>query len=793
MASSTVQFISQVKLGELRHQRTLLVETYQRLEQECAAQPAVEALMTLYHGLRAIKVAGKPLHPDLENLELLLDGTAPSPEIVAFWRKRLESEVAAGRLRADIVYLFGALLGEWGNSNASRQPFLELRERTQELLLKQAVTSSEDAGRQATLLLSEIFAGLGDRLKSAPEKIAETMSKWIESGTFVGSQSAVIARDIDQPAAIRKEAQRIKENEVLDQEFRDALGIVTRDPRDWNWPAEGVKARTLWTRNKWRLFPELSLVDLSIVNRFGDFWSGAIQSAYSDATRKINRLSRYHKLLDLKAPEVIIENERRMLRSERERIDLGWYEPVDPWDGTPPLLDDGPVAGIVSRRAHAQAELREWTGGGYYGAYGANRLVSLVHAEVQTLRAAFPDRPFFIANLDIRDYFASIPHHVLLRMLQELGMPEVGVAAVRRFLEVPYLVGGQVTRARRGVPMGQSLSHWLAEWLLRLMERFLHQRAKVRIIRQIDDICLLAPTAEDVVAAWRAAHVFLESCGLAVNREKCGALAIGAEVPEELPSARPRWGLLELTAAGDWKVHEETFQTFLSDTRGHLLARHSLLARVTLYNAHLRFLTSSLGLALDLGDVHRDSINDALRRFEGELFGPGSDIVAGLRSSIAERYLEGTNLSHLPESWMYWPITAGGMGLRSAVVLGGQYQRAFEEQKQKRAPLPVGVPANSQTGDAAWAAYHEDKLRQLDPAKPKESKQMKTLVDDFIARGQEISGGKQQGLSDYWRWVLSIYGPEILDKFGTFRFLLTDLVPLQLIHEQLIGDNSFAE
>jgi hypothetical protein len=67
---------------------------------------------------------------------------------------------------------------------------------------------------------------------------------------------------------------------------------------------------------------------------------------------------------------------------------------------------------------------------------------------------------------------------------------------------------------------------------------------------------------------------------------------------------------------------------------------------------------------------------------------------------------------------------------------------------------------------------------------------MKTMVEDFIARGKEISGGKQEGLSDYWRWVLCVYGPEILEKFGTFRFLLTDLVPLQLIHEQLIADSS---
>jgi hypothetical protein len=81
-------------------------------------------------------------------------------------------------------------------------------------------------------------------------------------------------------------------------------------------------------------------------------------------------------------------------------------------------------------------------------------------------------------------------------------------------------------------------------------------------------------------------------------------------------------------------------------------------------------------------------------------------------------------------------------------------------------------------------------LATLEPAKPNESAVMKTLIDDFIARGQEISAGKQASLSDYWRWILSIYGPQILDRFGTFRFLLTDLVPLQLIHEQLLHESS---
>jgi hypothetical protein len=790
-STPTLQFISQVKLGELRRQRALLLAAYDRLLQECAAQPAVEGLKTLFDGLQNIKIAGKALHPDLGNIELLLQGTAPSPEIVGFWRRRLEAEVAMGRLRADIVYLFGALLGEWGGDEAaSRQAFLDERHEAHASLLRQAVTPPPEDGGRAQALLGEIFAGFGDQLQGVPATIAEAVARSVEFDVAERINLERVAWNIYQPPAVRREARRLVDDRVLQNEFHDALRVATRDPYDWTWPAEGVATRALWTRNKWRLYANLSLVQLGLLHNFGNFWPALVEKCFSDAPRRISCLSRYQKLLELKAPAVLVENELRMIRQQEECVDLGWYEPADPWDGTPPIPADLPGPALAFRRAAEQAALRESDPGSYYGAYGANRMVRLVHAEVRTLRAAFPERSLFVARLDVRDYFADLSHEVLLGMLRGLGLPDGGVDAVGRFLAVPYLVDGRVVPARRGVPMDQDLSHWLAEWLLRLMERFVHGRARVRIIRQIDDICLLAPDAEALVAAWRAVHGFLETCGLDVHTDKCGACAIGAEVPRELPRTRPRWGLLELREDGEWGVHEPTFQTFCEDTRKQVAARHALLGKVTTYNAYLRFLGSSGGLALDLGDAHRGAVNDAFRRFDADFFGPGVGIVAGLRSGITDRYLGDTQLSHLPEGWLYWPITAGGLGLRSAFVLCGQYQQAALARKKTRLPVPPHRPANWQHGDAQWSAYYEDLLKDLEPAGPRESKVMKTLVEDFIARGQEISAGKQQGLSDYWRWILCLYGAEILDKFGTFRFLLTDLVPLQLIHEQLLHDSS---
>ena len=157
-------------------------------------------------------------------------------------------------------------------------------------------------------------------------------------------------------------------------------------------------------------------------------------------------------------------------------------------------------------------------------------MVKLVHAEIELLRAAYPDTPLHVLKLDVRDYFASVPHATLLTMLRGLGMTDAGLEFTQRYLQIPYVMDADHAEpASRGVPMELGYSHWLCEKLMRLLERFIHGKAKVRIIRQLDDLCILSPSNKQVATAYAAANSFLADIGLSLNDDKSGAVTIGGD------------------------------------------------------------------------------------------------------------------------------------------------------------------------------------------------------------------------------------------------------------------------
>jgi reverse transcriptase-like protein len=798
MSNSTTQFITQMKLRELRRQRVQFREAYEQLSAEVAgAGDPGDRLRRLYDGLRRLKFAGQPLHPEVVNLEILLyeiGAGSVSPEIVSLWERRLEEELAAGRLRSEFVYLFGALLEEWAREAPSDNRLREEGRRERERLLQEALTGPSQHSHQE--IIDPLFEGLGEALDELVQGLQKAVEEQLRERVEDFALEAVLerlSRNIYQPPRIRREARRFAGNAALRKELADALTILLAELDTWDWPAEGLSTRALWTRNKWRLYLDEDLPTACLLEIIGERWIMILDHVIGDPTAGRTVANRLKKLIDIKAPESIIEVERQRLRQFRQSISLGYYEERDIWEpaetGSAP--EEAESNSVIEKRALELRSLRTfWQSSGYGDDYSSlDRAVLLVNAEIQLARAAFPDRPVFVLKTDLQDYYASIPHDVLLTILERLGVSETDREFFRRFLTSPLRVDGQLpTRMQRGVPMAHALSGMLAELLMRFLDRYIQQHAQVRVVRVVDDLFILAPDGQAVVTAWERIHEFCAACGLAVNTAKSGAVCLGGTLPSELPQERPRWGMLELDDQGQWHVHRETFQAHLEQTRERVAAAASTFTRVQLYNTNVKYLNSSLALGAGLGDTHREGTTQAVREFHDAFFGPDQGIVAGLCESIRERFLSGEGEpTPIPESWIYWPITAGGLGLRNPVAIAGQYAESYQKRK-------VAVPRNRSAGwnthRNEWNTYYEQLLTAVEPVEPQQTKVMKTLVDDFIARGGEISSGQQQGLAPYWRWILYTYGPEILQRFGTFRFLITELVPLQLISGQLLQDTS---
>src|SRR5262249_61645630 len=106
--------------------------------------------------------------------------------------------------------------------------------------------------------------------------------------------------------------------------------------------------------------------------------------------------------------------------------------------------------------------------------------------------------------------------------------------------------------------------------------------------------------------------------------------------------------------------------------------------------------------------------------------------------------------------------------------------RGGEDLHERAAPREK---ASTWQSRSEWQRYYQALFTTLQLRKPASTPGLERLLADFIQRGSEVGGRKQTGLGAYWQWVVYTYGPSLLEALGTFRFLLTELVPLQLILE----------
>ena len=124
----------------------------------------------------------------------------------------------------------------------------------------------------------------------------------------------------------------------------------------------------------------------------------------------------------------------------------------------------------------------------------------------------------YVARFDIRSYYESMNHSVLLKLLEDAGIDAEGYELVRDYLSLP---DAKLTGC--GMVAGGSISPLLGAVYLTPLDRameHLQPRHNIRYQRFMDDYLIFAPTRHKLKAALRSMYRVLEQLKLTVHPDK---------------------------------------------------------------------------------------------------------------------------------------------------------------------------------------------------------------------------------------------------------------------------------
>ena len=131
-------------------------------------------------------------------------------------------------------------------------------------------------------------------------------------------------------------------------------------------------------------------------------------------------------------------------------------------------------------------------------------------------------RPY-VCEIDLKDYFTTIPHSRLLELLGALGCDETSLELVRQLISRPVEREGKVEVPSKGLLQGSAISPVLANLYLNSFDQYLERRG-LSWFRFSDNICAYCQDA------FEASEIFEELTGilqgtdyrLTVNTKKSG-------------------------------------------------------------------------------------------------------------------------------------------------------------------------------------------------------------------------------------------------------------------------------
>lgn len=127
-----------------------------------------------------------------------------------------------------------------------------------------------------------------------------------------------------------------------------------------------------------------------------------------------------------------------------------------------------------------------------------------------------------IVDIDLKNFFDEVDHCMLLNLLYKKVKCPKTLRLIRKWLRVPILINGKLTKRRKGVPQGSPLSPLLSNILLHELDKELAQQG-LRYVRYADDFSIYTKTNSTARKAGNRIFKFIEKkLKLPINRDKSG-------------------------------------------------------------------------------------------------------------------------------------------------------------------------------------------------------------------------------------------------------------------------------
>jgi hypothetical protein len=283
-----------------------------------------------------------------------------------------------------------------------------------------------------------------------------------------------------------------------------------------------------------------------------------------------------------------------------------------------------------------------------------------------------------------------------------------------------------------------------------------------------------------------------------------------------LPAGDIRWGFLKFDSNKvRFTIDQDNVDTHIVELRRQLTAAKSVFGWVNAYNKYMKFFVRNFGgPAQCFGREHVDEVINTLARIQTELF-PNSDSTQGgavghLRRMIADRF----GVTDLPQGYFYFPIRTGGLEVHDPMIemfclrasLFPEPESAFKKQIEldllhyddlkenwenstpNVALYSPGVSGVEFMSFEEYTAFPARLLRletwgscymnQLSVPIPSA-----VMMTPFVgaALGGGWMGSTWMEMNYYEKWIVSMFGEEVVRMFGGLEVVDRTLIPVGLV------------